>query len=199
MTRGLAFLLLAAAALVGPAADAKDLGSIVQGPRNAFRDDVWNGGEPLGTRTFLRPLWSGVQGCADRLRSCPRDIRRAEVLTSTAADASPNRTDDVNGHALGVSGMVIVERAEPSDFFGGFGVTTTWDVGGEQVLDDSGWRAWEALYPDASPNAKWLPIQSYAFAFATPQAAVPEAPTWALLGVGFMALASAVVISRRPV
>ena len=136
---------------------------------------------PSAGRPSRTPRCSGRRP----LRSCPLNIRRAEIFTSTAADNSPNRTVDVNGHALGVSGMVIIERAEASNFFGDFGVTTTWDVGGEEVLDNSGWRAWEALYPDASPNAKWLPISSYRFEAASPQAAVPEASTWALLDVGF--------------
>ncbi len=196
MLRGLAALLLAVTALVSPA-EGRDFGPIQPNAHYAFRDDAWIGGDPLGRRTFLQPLWRGAQDCAERLRSCTREFRRAELFTSTPADASPNRVIDLNGHALGVSRVVTIERVETSGFFHDFGVAATWDVGGEQVFDDSGWRAWETLYPDASPNGKWLPILSYAFAGAAPQAAIPEASTWELIGVGFVALASAAMIRRR--
>ena len=127
------------------------------------------------------------------------DIRRVELFTTTAADASPNRKVDINGHPLGVSGVVIIERVERSGFSQDFGLTTTWDVGGEQVFDAAGMHAWEALNPDASPNAKWAPISSYSFEATGPQAAVPEASTWALLGIGFAALAAAAMVERRRV
>ncbi len=190
-------MLLAAAAFVGPGAQGGPLGSFEPDPGYAFRDDAWTGGGPPGTRSFMRPLWAGAPGCSERLRSCTREFRRAELFTSTAADASPNRVIDLNGHALGVSGMVITERVAPSGAFEDFGVTTMWDVGGEQAFDDAGTHAWEVLYPDASPNAKWLPIQSYRFEVATPQADIPEPQTWELLGIGFAALASAAMMRRH--
>ncbi len=196
MSSGLAVMLLAAATLAGPAAEGGAPGSFEPGGHYAFRDDVWIGGAPRGTRSFLRPLWSGARGCSERLKSCRLEFRRVELFTSTAANSSPNRVIDLNGHALGVTGQVIIERATP-DVFQDFGVTTAWDVGGEQVLDSAGTHAWEALYAETSPNAKWLPIQSYRFEVTSPQTAIPEPLTWELIGFGFVALASAAMARRR--
>ena len=197
MSGGLAVMLLAAATFAAPAAEGGAIGSFEPGAHYAFRDDAWIGGDPRGTRPFMRPLWSGALDCFERLASCKREFRRAELFTSTLANASPNRVIDLNGHALGVTGVVTIERVATPDLFADFGVTTAWDVGGEQVFDSAGTHAWEALYPDASPNAKWIPIQSYRFEGATPQAAIPEPQTWVLIGVGFTALASAAMVRRR--
>jgi hypothetical protein len=204
MATKLAFLVLAAAALAGAAANGRDLGSIDADAPNAFSDDIWRGGDPLGTKPFARPLWSGPRGCADQLRSCAVTLRRMELLTSTAADASPNRTVDVTGHALSVSGVIVYERAEPSGFLQDFGGATTWSASGELALDNSGTQSWEVLEPDRSPNAKWLPVLPYRFVVSTdaldgpaPQGAVPEASTWELLSLGLAALASAALMRRR--
>ena len=196
MSGGLAVMLLAAATLAGPAAEGGAVGSFEPGVHDVFRDDAWIGGAPRGTQSFRRPLWSGAVGCSERLRSCRLAFRRAERFTSTAADASPNRVIDLNGHALGVSGVVTIERAAP-DIFQDFGVITAWNVGGEQVLDSAGTHAWEALYRDASPYARWLPIQSYRFEVTSPQTAIPEPRSWELIGIGFVALASAAMARRR--
>jgi hypothetical protein len=208
MLSRLAFLLLlGGAALASQVVEGRELRSIGLGGSYGFRDDIWVGGGPTGTTTFLRPLWSGLWTCANQFGSCVMEFRSDGLLSSTAADASANRTVDITGHAISVSGLVVTERVERSGFFLDFGEATTWSVGGEQVLDDVGTHAWEILIADASPNAKWLPITPYRFEGSSPtaewlsaqQTAIPEASTWELIGVGFAALGCAAATAHaRP-
>ncbi len=199
-------MLLAGGALSGSVAYGRDLGSI-DPTSSTFRDDVWIGDEPRGTKAFLRPLWSGARNCADRLPSCVRTIRRIELLTSPAGDATANIVLDMTGHTVSVTGLVIIERVEASGFLSGLGIPTSWSVGGEKVLNPVGTHTWNMLVPDASPNAKWLPIQSYRFDDSSPAevqrapqpAAIPEASTSELIGVGFAALGWAAAARRRRV
>ena len=199
MSTKFAFLVLAAA-LASTAVIGRELTGIGAGAPDAFRDDVWIGGDPLGTQTFSQPLWRGATSCAIRLRACSVEVRRVELLTSTAADLSPNRTMDLNGHALGVSGVVVVERADLSGVFGLLGGATTWTARAEVALDTAGTHSWEVLEPDLSPNAKWLPILPWRFAFSTGAdlgaSSVPERPTWELIGLGLAGLGSAALLKR---
>src|ERR1700722_18812184 len=41
-------------------------------------------------------------------------VRRSELLSSNNADVSGNKVVDVTGHAMGVSGMIVIERLEPN-------------------------------------------------------------------------------------
>jgi hypothetical protein len=118
-------------------------------------------------------------------------VRRTELLSSNAADLSVNKVVDSTGHAMALSGMIVTERV---------GSLTDWLVVGERVLDGDGSHSWSLLSPDISPDARWLPIELYrfddasfsmSFAGAAPATATPEASTWAMTLIGFVALAVA--------
>ena len=42
-------------------------------------------------------------------------VRRAELLSSNAADVSVNTVPDSTGHRMGVSGAIVIERLEYRD------------------------------------------------------------------------------------
>jgi len=187
--------LLAGAALWGAGASALELGTIAE-PTAVFRDDLWVGGGPQGQKTFLKPMWPGALRCADRIAACSRTFRRSELLTSTNADASANAILDSTGHLVAVGGLVVTERVDADGPLSDVGVVTDWTVGGERTLDPAGTHSWERLIPDASPHAKWLPVGSYRFESDSP-AAIPEPATWALFGLGFVALGALGRTRRR--
>jgi hypothetical protein len=123
-------------------------------------------------------------------------VRRTELLSSNTADLSVNRVVDSTGHAMALSGMIVIERLE-ADGFGAAGSLTDWVVVGERALDGDGTHSWSLLSPDISPDAHWLPIELYrfedasfsmSFAAAAPGAATPEASTWAMTLIGCAAL-----------
>ena len=120
-------------------------------------------------------------------------VRRSELLTSNDADVSAKRVVDATGRAMGVSGMIVVERLE-SDGFG-----ADWLVVGERTLDGNGTHSWSLLSSGISPDAPWLPGDLYQFegssfsmdfAAASPAGAraTPEPSTWAMILIGFAAL-----------
>jgi hypothetical protein len=195
MTKWLGCALLVLAALSGSAASGRDLGRI-DSLSSSFRDDIWIGGDPQGTQPLLRPLWSGASRCPERL-SCIRAFRRVELLASPAGDAIANLAIDSTGHAVSMTGLVVTVREDSAPLLARFGVATGWSVAGEETFDPVGTRSWENLDPDASPHAKWLPVQSYRFADWSPSG-VPELATWALIGVGLVALGSIRAMQRRP-
>ncbi len=188
---GLALL----AALSASAAYGRDLGPIDL-QASSFRDDVWIGGEPAVAGRLMKPLWTGAQTCATRIAGCLHAVRRVELLAGPVGEATANVRIDGAGHGVSMTGLIVTERADPAGALADLGLATAWSVEGEASFDQGGTHAWEELLPDASPNAKWLPVQSYRFTDFSP-AAVPEPATWTLIAIGFAALASARVATRR--
>lgn len=138
----------------------------------------------------------GAQTCATRIAGCVQSVRRVELLGGPVGKTAANVRIDGAGHGVSMTGVVVTERADPSGPLAELGLATEWSVEGEASFDQAGMHAWEELLPDASPNAKWLPVQSYRFTDFSP-APVPEPATWTLMAIGFAALASARVATRR--
>jgi PEP-CTERM motif len=127
-------------------------------------------------------------------------VRRSELLTSNDADVSAKRVVDATGRAMGVSGMIVIERLEPD----GFGAV----VVGERTLDGNGAHSWSLLSSGISLDAPWLPGDLYQFegssfsidfAAASPAGAgaTPEPSTWAMILIGFAGLGLAGCRSSR--
>jgi hypothetical protein len=129
-------------------------------------------------------------------------VRRSDLLTSNDADVSGKRVVDATGRAMGVSGMVVIERLEPD----GFGAD--WLVVGEQTLDGNGTHSWSLLSSGISLDAPWRPGDLYQFegssfsmdfaaASPTGAGATPEPSTWAMILIGFAGLGLAAYRSSR--
>ena len=127
-------------------------------------------------------------------------VQRIELLSSSTADVSVNKTADPTGHAVGVSGMIVTERLGPDSFGAADPISwADWQVVAERVLDNSGTHSWALLSPDISLDAHWLPIELYRFegssasmdfAAGAPSgaSATPESSTWAMTLIGFAGL-----------
>jgi hypothetical protein len=121
-------------------------------------------------------------------------VRRAEFLTSNTADLSVNRIAGSTGHAMGLTGMIVTQRLEPS----GFGAD--WTVVGEGELGSNGNHSWSLVSPDNSLEVGWFPSEFYRFdssssstdfAAATPAGPIPEISTWVMMLVGLVGLSAA--------
>jgi len=190
-------LTMGAAAACSSAANCEVIGALVPSS-SGFRDDLWIGGEPRGTKTLIPPM--SLPGLV-RLSLKPSlpVFRIDERLATISTDAAANTRLDITGHAVSVSGLTVVICPEASSEFG---LTTSWAVDGEQTLDNVGEHSWTVLPADTSPNARWLPIASYRFenssaSTAQPASAIPEPSSWTLIGVG-LALLSWVALVRHP-
>ena len=86
-------------------------------------------------------------------------VRRNELLTSNAADVSEKKTADATGRAMGVSGVILVERLE----LDAIGSLTNWVVVSERTFDGDGSHSWSLLASDASLDSPWLPTNLYRF------------------------------------
>jgi hypothetical protein len=95
---------------------------------------------------------------------------------------------------MGVGGMVVIERLEPSRF------GSDWLVEGERTLDSDGTHSWSLLSSGVSRDAPWLPSDLYRFeassfsmdlAAGAPAGGAPEASTWVMMLIGFGGLSVA--------
>jgi hypothetical protein len=115
---------------------------------------------------------------------------RSELLTSNTADVATRKTVDSAGHAMGLGGMVVVERLEPDSG----SLLTNWVVVSERTVDENGSHSWSLLSGMPS-GAPWLPNDLYRFegsSFSTDRLAdtptTPEASTWMMMLIGFAGL-----------
>jgi len=184
-----------------------------KGAEGYFADSSWNIDQRMDQRVMQKPpagspevwlplappkVWSPLD-CVERCGNA-RIYRDEQLLTSNAADISPNRVIDLNGHAMSVSGLIVSRSWEPNAFnldwdFGGVGMPDRY-VAGELTLDDGGSHWWSVVSPSVSPDARWLPVEMFRFGFTAPVAqfgsgsrnAIPEPATLELMAVGFAAL-----------
>jgi hypothetical protein len=210
MLKGIALGLAASLALVSLAASAKIVNRIESVQSYYFADSMWVNKGPEGSVSLSPPLPPQLVrqcfvGCGPIFG--PFVIRRVELLTSNAADVSPNKVRDATGHAQSVSGIIVTKRVDPMGVSADFGFETDRVVYGEHVLDANGTHSWSFLSPDILPDARWLPIEPFRFESAGPimqlngvepsQIAVPEWPPWELMALGFATLAFAHAQSSR--
>ena len=127
-------------------------------------------------------------------------IQRSEMLSSNTADVSTRKTTDSAGHAMGVGGMVVVERLEP-DVSGS--LLTNWVVVSERTIDENGSHSW-SLLSGAPSNTPWLPNDLYRFEGSWSSTDLlddtrptPEASTWVMTLIGFAGLGIAGYRSPR--
>jgi hypothetical protein len=115
---------------------------------------------------------------------------RSELLTSNTADVATRKTTDSAGHAMGVGGMVVVQRLEPD----ASGSLLNWVVVSERTIDENGSHSW-SLLSGAPSNMPWLPNDLYRFegSWSSTDLLVdtqpaPEASTWVMMLIGFAGL-----------
>jgi PEP-CTERM motif len=190
-----------------------DASADAPGPRSGwsygFDDSSWTN-DGLKRPMTLSPLadWAPrcLAGCGPIFGTSV--VQRTELFSSNNADLSVNKTADSNGHALGLTGVIITERLDPYGFAADPDSWTDWRVVGERMLDSGGTHSWSLLSPDISPDAHWLPIELYQFegssvsldfAASAPAgaSATPEPSTLAMTLIGVAALAVAGYRSSR--
>jgi PEP-CTERM motif len=123
------------------------------------------------------------------------------LLTSNDADVSAKRVVGATGRAMGVSGMIVIERLEPD----GFGAD--WLVVGERTLDGNETHSWSPLsseFRSTRLGSRVTSTSSRALRFRwTSQrrpagaGATPEPSTWAMILIGFAGLGLAGYRSSR--
>jgi hypothetical protein len=186
---------LGLAAAIAPVASATRADASAAAPQisawsSGFDDWSWTANGLEGPRAPSPAVADWSPGC---LVNCGAAfgtyvVRRTELLSSNAADLSVSEVVDSTGHAMALSGMIVIER---------LGSLMEWVVVGERALDGDGTHSWSLLSPDTSPDAHWLPIELYRFEDASfsmnfaaraPATAAPEASTWAMTLIGFATL-----------
>jgi hypothetical protein len=167
---------------------------------NGFVDSTWinDGLERLRTQSPLGGRFRCPVNCGPAFGTYV--VRRNELLTSNNVELSGKKVVDVTGHAMGVSGMIVIERLEPTSF------GADWLVAGERMLDSNGAHSWSLLSFGASLDAPWLPRNLYRFeassssmdlAAGAPAGGTPEASTWVMMLIGFAGLSVAGYRSSR--
>jgi hypothetical protein len=189
----LALAIAAAAALAASVTHAHATAREISASSYGFADSLLPNTGLEHLRTVALPGSDGALKCSANCGSAlgPSVAQRSEMLTSNTADVDTRKTRDSAGHAMGVGGMVVVERLEP-DASGS--LLTNWVVVSERTIDENGSHSW-SLLSGAPSYMPWLPNDLYRFegswsstdllADAPP---TPEASTWVMMLIGFAAL-----------
>jgi hypothetical protein len=173
-----------------------------------FADSLWTNNE-LERRRMLSPAvadWAlrCFVNCGPAFGAYV--VRRSELLTSNNADVSGKKIVDVTGHAIGVSGTIVIERLERDGFGADSGSPADWVVVGERTLDGNETHSWALSSSGISLDAPWFPSDLYRFegssvsidlATGTTAGAAPEPSTWAMILIGFAGLGLAGSRSSR--
>jgi hypothetical protein len=187
----IAVTLAATAALAASATEAEAGAREISASSYGFADSLVTDTAP--ERPPSLPPLSGVGALRCSVNCGPAFgsfvVRRSDLLTSTTADVSARKTTDPNGHAIGVGGMVVVERLEP----GSSGSLTNWVVVSERTVDQGGSYSWSLL--SGPSEAPWQANDLYRFegsSFAMDLAGgappTPEASTWVMMLIGLVAV-----------
>ncbi len=166
---------------------------------SSFNDSLWINNRVGHSKNLSWPVPEWTPQC---LVSCgpifgARIVRRTQLLSTNSADVSGNKVVDLTGHAMAVSGMIVIERLDPSGFGQDPSLPTNWQVVGERVFDGNETHSWSLLSADTSLDAHWLPIQLYRFEDTSfsmnieagmRTGATPEPSTWAMMIIGFAGL-----------
>ena len=188
----LALALAVTAALTASVADAHATAREISASSYSFADSLLPNTGLERLRTLSLPGSDGALKCSVNCGSAlgAYVAQRSEMLTSNTADVSTRKTADSAGHAMGVGGMVVVERLEPD----AFGSLMNWVVVSERTVDENGSHSW-SLLSGAPSNTPWLPNDLYRFegsSFSMDLLAdaptTPEASTWVTMLIGFAGL-----------
>jgi hypothetical protein len=120
-------------------------------------------------------------------------VQSSGMLASNTADVSTSKATDAAGHAMGLGGMVVVERLEAD----ASGALMNWVVVSERTIDENGSHSW-SLISGAPSNTPWLPNDLYRFEGSSVSVdllgeapTTPEASTWVMMLIGFAGLGMA--------
>ena len=188
----LALALAVTAALTASVADAHATAREISASSYSFADSLLPNTGLERLRTLSLPSSDGALKCSVNCGSAlgAYVAQRSEMLTSNTADVATRKTADSAGHAMGVGGMVVVERLEPD----AFGSLMNWVVVSERTVDENGSHSW-SLLSGAPSNTPWLPNDLYRFEGSSSSTdlladapTTPEASTWVMMLIGFAGL-----------
>jgi hypothetical protein len=191
----IALALAAAAALAASVTHAHATAREISASSYGFADSLLPNTGLERLRTLSLPGSDGALKCSVNCGSAlgAYVAQRSEMLTSNTADVATRKTADSAGHAMGVGGMVVVERLEPD----ASGSLMNWVVVSERTVDENGSHSW-SLVSGAPSNTPWLPNDLYRFegsSFSMDLLAdaptTPEASTWVMMLIGFAGLGMA--------
>jgi hypothetical protein len=188
----LALALAVTAALTASVADAHATAREISASSYSFADSLLPNTGLERLRTLSLPSSDGALKCSVNCGSAlgAYVAQRSEMLTSNTADVATRKTADSAGHAMGVGGMVVVERLEPD----ASGSLMNWVVVSERTVDENGSHSW-SLLSGAPSNTPWLPNDLYRFEGSSSSTdlladapTTPEASTWVMMLIGFAGL-----------
>jgi hypothetical protein len=188
----IALVIAAAAALAASVTHAHATGREISASSYSFADSLLPNTGLERLRTLSLPSSDGALKCSVNCGSAlgAYVAQRSEMLTSNTADVATRKTADSAGHAMGVGGMVVVERLEPD----ASGSLMNWVVVSERTVDENGSHSW-SLLSGAPSNTPWLPNDLYRFEGSSSSTdlladapTTPEASTWVMMLIGFAGL-----------